>query len=75
MAYIKAGEEFWNDDHTEGYRVIKDIERFTPVMADQFEALGAAPKPVPEQRMRKWAEDIFAKPGGVEAYHAGRRMR
>lgn len=67
-SYIKKGDQFWNDDHTEGYEIIEDIMPMTPVLTSQFKALGNAPEPEPHHPMRKWIEDIICVPGGVDAY-------
>lgn len=70
MTYITKGEQFWNEDHTEGYEITQDIEAHDPVPASQFMALGAAMKPENGLEMPKWLQGILQSPGGVEAYRS-----
>lgn len=68
MTYIHKGEQFWNDDHTEGYEITEDVEPNTPVMSRQFKALGNASEAKQYHKMPQWLEEIILRSGGVEAY-------
>lgn len=66
--YIKKGTQFWNDDHTEGYEITEDLERYTAVMASQFKALGSAEEVKPNHQIPRWLAYIILRPGGVDEY-------
>lgn len=65
--YIKKGDQFWNEDRSEGYEIIEDIKPGTMVIARQFKALGSAPTPLANHPLPEWVLQIL-RPGGVKAY-------
>jgi len=68
--YISKGEQFWNEDHTEGYEALEEIIPGTIPCSNQFKALGAAPEPKGGHPVVEWFEQIGFKRGGVEAYRS-----
>lgn len=70
MTYITKGEQFWNEDHTEGYEATENIIPHTPVVTICFKALGAAEEPKVNHPMSEWFASIVFTHGGVEAYRS-----
>lgn len=68
MTFIKAGEQFWNEDKTEGYELTRDVNQFEPLMAEMFKPLGASATPEPFTPLPEWAAKIFWTSGGVAEY-------
>lgn len=70
MTYITKGEQFWNEDHTEGYEALEDIHPLMPLIHSQVQALGASEPVSPYSVVPYWFQAIVFEPGGVEDYRS-----
>jgi len=60
--FRKAGDEVWNEDKTQGYRLTRDVQTGDIIDPTDFEAIGEAPVPRANEVMVQWLADIIWPP-------------
>lgn len=68
MSRIQTGEQFWNEDKTEGYEFIGQYVPNAPVPASAFKELGDAPPLKPMHPAPMWLASIIFRVGGIDEY-------